>query len=127
MSKKEAKDNAGRIADILRSYPDIVAGMEDYHSGEAVEFIDRVSNPANLYELDREAGNRIVDFMVEVADKPGLFLKVYKISHQRRLIVQAFFIAISELLECGNIEKAKELLKILIDSKNEDNNEDNGH
>lgn len=117
MSEKETKDNGERIADVLLSHPDILAGMDDYHSGEAIEFIERVSIPANLYELDHEVGDRIVDLMVEVADTPGLFLKLYKIIQQKSLIVNGLLTAVSELLECGNIEKAKKFLKILIDSK----------
>lgn len=114
MSTKETIESIDRIADILRTHPDIVAGMEDYQSGEAVEFIDRVTNPANLYELDNEVADRTVELMEEVADKPGLFLKVYKIAHQRSLVAQGFFIAVSELLESGKIEKAKKLVKCLI-------------
>ena len=109
------------------THPDIVAGMEDYHSGEVIEFVERLSNSANLPTLDNELNNRIVDLLVEVADTPGLFVKLYKIILQKKLILNVLFITINEMLECSDIEKAKELLNILIETKNEDNNEDNGH
>ena len=127
MEKKETKDNAGRIADILRSHPDILADLEDYINGEGKKFIERLRNPANLYKLDDEVINRTLGLMVEVADIPGLFAKLYIITLERRLVVNGLSIEISKMLERGEIEKAKKLVKCLIESTNEDNNENNGH
>ena len=51
MSKKETIDNAGRIADILASHPNISAEMEEYHKGEGMEFLERAKTLKTLPNL----------------------------------------------------------------------------
>ena len=127
MSKKQTIDNAGRIADILASHPNISAEMEEYHKGEGMEFLERAKNIEDIPQINSEVSVKILELLEEVADTSGLFVKIYIALHQTRIMERILFGAALDLLNLGKVEDAKNLLKNLTIDLYEDNNEDNGH